>query len=145
MNELALENQICFPLYAASKGIIKRYKKLLSPLDLTYTQYLVMLVMWEKEMISVRDLGKKICLDSGTLTPLLKKLEQKKYIIRKRDLNDERVLNLYLTDQGQNLREEAKSIPPQVAKIFSLEEEELNRLQLITNKLVRNLQKLEEA
>lgn len=77
MNVLALENQLCFPLYAASKEIIKQYKDLLDPLNLTYTQYLVMLVLWEDEAISVKELGKQLCLDSGTLTPVLKNLKQK--------------------------------------------------------------------
>lgn len=148
MNELALANQLCFPLYAASKEIIKRYKTLLDPLDLTYTQYLVMLVLWESEpgltdahkLLSVKDLGDALCLDSGTLTPLLKKLEQKNYLLRGRDSKDERQLNLKLTEKGLALREEAKAIPKQVRSFFPLETSELGELQALLNKLLNNLQ-----
>ena len=89
---LKLENQLCFPLYACSKEIIKKYKPFLDKLDLTYTQYITMLVLWEEKNINVKTLGDKLLLDSGTLTPLLKKLEEKGYIERKRSIKDERKL-----------------------------------------------------
>ncbi|MBQ4310438.1 MAG: MarR family transcriptional regulator, partial [Oscillospiraceae bacterium] len=89
---LRLDNQLCFPLYAISKEIVRRYKPLLDRIDLTYTQYITMMVMWERRRISVREIGKLLFLDSGTLTPVLKKLEAKGFIVRERDREDERVL-----------------------------------------------------
>ena len=97
---LKLENQLCFPLYAASREIVNRYKTALDNIGLTYTQYITMLVMWEHKCISVRDMGKLLYLDSGTLTPVLKKLEQKGLVLRKRDSSDERLLNVTLTGEG---------------------------------------------
>ena len=91
---LKLENQICFPLYACSKEIVRKYKPFLDEIDLTYTQYITMMVMWEHKEMSVKDLGEYLYLDSGTLTPVLKKLEQKGYVTRARDVQDERVLNV---------------------------------------------------
>ena len=88
-DNLKLENQLCFPLYACSKEIIKRYKPFLGAIDLTYTQYITMMVLWDKKELTVKDLGKCLFLDSGTLTPLLKKLETKGYIDRKRSADDE--------------------------------------------------------
>lgn len=100
MNELSfdslkLENQLCFPLYACSKEVVKKYRPLLDELDITYTQYITMMVLWEKKEINVRDLGKILYLDSGTLTPLLKKLEKKGYISRKRNSEDERYMDIW--------------------------------------------------
>ena len=88
---LKLENQLCFPLYACSKEIVRKYKPFLDELDLTYTQYIAMMVLWEHRQISVKDMGALLYLDSGTLTPVLKKLEQKGYLVRARDSEDERV------------------------------------------------------
>ena len=96
---LKIGNQLCFPLYACSKEIVRRYKPFLDELDLTYTQYIAMMVMWEHKRINVKDMGKILYLDSGTLTPVLKKLESKGYIIRERDKTDERVLNAIITDE----------------------------------------------
>ena len=93
-DSLKLENQLCFPLYACSKEVIRKYKPYLDKYDLTYTQYIAMMVLWEEKKVNVKELGQKLFLDSGTLTPLLKKLEQKGYIERKRSENDER--NLYI-------------------------------------------------
>ena len=108
---LKIGNQLCFPLYACSKEIVRRYKPFLDELDLTYTQYIAMMVMWEHKRINVKDMGKILYLDSGTLTPVLKKLESKGYIIRERDKADERVLNAIITDEGEELKERAILIP----------------------------------
>ena len=100
---LRLSSQLCFPLYACAKEIVKKYKPFLDELDLTYTQYITMMVMWENEKVNVKELGELLYLDSGTLTPVLKKLEQKKFIDRCRDKDDERVLNVTLTETGREL------------------------------------------
>ncbi|MBO5068609.1 MAG: MarR family transcriptional regulator, partial [Clostridia bacterium] len=98
---LKLDNQICFPLYAASKEVIKKYRTYLDKLGLTYTQYITMMVLWEHKKVNVKDLGAELFLDSGTLTPLLKSLEQKGYIKRERDKGDERILNVTITESGE--------------------------------------------
>ena len=104
MNEsLKLENQLCFPLYACAKEIVRRYTPLLEPLGLTYTQYIAMMVMWEHKSISVRDMGKLLFLDSGTLTPMLKKMEKAGWIQRKRSERDERMVILTITARGEEL------------------------------------------
>ncbi len=108
---LDLENQICFKHYVVSKEIIRHYKPFLDPLSLTYTGYITMLALWEKDGISVKSLSERLYLDSGTLTPLLKRLEQKGYVRRTRSQEDERVVRVYLTGQGQALKEKAKPIP----------------------------------
>ena len=104
MNQmLKLENQLCFPLYACAKEVIRRYTPLLEPLGLTYTQYIAMMVMWEHKSISVKDMGKLLYLDSGTLTPMLKKMEKAGWIRRKRSENDERVVMVTITDKGAKI------------------------------------------
>ena len=108
---LKLSSQLCFPLYACAKEIVKKYKPFLDELDLTYTQYITMMVMWENEKVNVKELGELLYLDSGTLTPVLKKLEQKKFINRHRDKDDERVLNVTLTDVGRELKDKALDVP----------------------------------
>jgi len=133
---LKLENQICFPLYACSKELVRRYKPFLDELDLTYTQYITMMVMWEHKQMNVKDLGSYLYLDSGTLTPVLKKLEQKKYITRKRDEQDERVLNVAITKEGEALKERAKSVPGQIGSCFSLKPEESVELYQLLYKLL---------
>ena len=110
-NPLKLENQLCFPLYAASRELVKLYRPYLDAHNLTYTQYITMMVMWEEKQCSVKELGKRLYLDSGTLTPVLKSLEQKGYIRRFRCETDERVLIAEVTDQGERLRESVKNIP----------------------------------
>ena len=102
--DLKLENQLCFPLYIASKEVIKKYRPLLDALDLTYTQYITMMVLWEKKELNVKTLGNILLLDSGTLTPLLRKLETKGYINRVRNEEDERNLVITITDKGQELK-----------------------------------------
>ena len=133
---LKLDNQICFPLYAVSKEIIRRYKPLLEEIDLTYTQYIAMMVMWEKKSICVKDLGKHLFLDSGTLTPVLKTLEKKGYITRARSEEDERVLNVKITADGMALRAKASDIPRRIGACVNLEEEEALQLYRILHKLM---------
>ena len=108
---LKLENQLCFRLYSASKEIVRRYKPYLDPLGLTYTQYIAMMVLWSAEKASVKELGKRLHLESSTLTPLLKKLEAAGYIVRERSHEDERVLVVTLTDAGRDLHDRAMSVP----------------------------------
>ena len=133
---LKLENQLCFPLYVCSKEVVKRYKPFLDEIDLTYTQYITMMVMWEKKEINVKELGKCLFLDSGTLTPVLKKLEQKSYITRKRSDLDERVLDVKITEEGEKLKERALEIPAKISQCTSLEPEEAMQLYRILNKLL---------
>lgn len=125
---LKLENQLCFPLYACSKEIVRRYKPYLDELDLTYTQYITMMVLWEEDEINVKELGKKLYLDSGTLTPLLKKLETKKYITRTRSKEDERNLVVKITEKGKALREKACEIPAKIGSCVNLSEEKAKLL-----------------
>lgn len=121
---LKLENQLCFPLYACSKEVIKRYRPYLDELDLTYTQYIAMMVFWEEKKCSVKELGKKLFLDSGTLTPVLKSLEAKGYVKRQRSVEDERVLEVAITDAGEALKEKAVTIPGKIAGCVKLQAEE---------------------
>lgn len=113
-NQLELELQFCFALYSASHAMTKRYKPMLDTLSLTYPQYLVMLVLWEQDGILVKDIGARLFLDSGTLTPLLKRLESNGLVSRNRDPQDERQVRILLTAQGKALRERAAPIPEQV-------------------------------
>lgn len=125
---LKLENQLCFPLYACSKEIVKRYKPLLDKLDLTYTQYIVMMVLWEENEINLKKLGDTLFLDSGTLTPVLKKLEKKEYIIRSRLEKDERNLIVSITEKGKKLKEKAKDVPKEIGSCINLKPEEAMNL-----------------
>lgn len=135
-DSLKLDNQICFPLYAVSKEIIRRYKPFLDEIDLTYTQYLAMMVMWEVKIICVKDLGQRLFLDSGTLTPVLKTLEKKGYVIRSRSKEDERILNVEITPEGMELRNKAVDIPKKVGGCVQLEQEEAVQLYNILHKLM---------
>ena len=121
---LKLDRQFCFPLYACSRELIKEYKPFLDELDLTYTQYITMLVLWERKSINVKTLGDQLFLDSGTLTPLLKKLEAKGLVTRKRSSEDERNLIVSITEAGEALKEQALPIPAEVAKCSNLTEDE---------------------
>jgi DNA-binding MarR family transcriptional regulator len=125
---LKLDRQYCFPLYACSREMIKEYKPFLDELDLTYTQYITMMVLWEKKSINVKALGDQLYLDSGTLTPLLKKLEAKGLVTRKRSCEDERNLIVSITEAGEALREEAVTIPEEVVKCVNLTREECKLL-----------------
>lgn len=133
---LKLENQLCFPLYACSKEIIRHYKPFLDELDLTYTQYITMMVMWEMETVNVKTLGERLFLDSGTLTPLLKKLEGKGYIRRERSSKDERNLIVSITDEGWALRQRALAVPGQIAGCTNLEADEAVTLYRILYKML---------
>ena len=133
---LKLENQLCFPLYAASREIIRYYRPFLDELGLTYTQYIAMLVFWECGETSVRDLGQKLYLDSGTLTPVLKSLESKELIRRHRCAEDERMVIAELTEKGRAMKERALSVPKQVACCVRLSPEEGLILQQLLNKIL---------
>ena len=137
---LKLKNQICFPLYACSKEIVKRYTPLLDEIDLTYTQYITMMVLWEHREMNVKELGRHLYLDSGTLTPVLKKLEQKGYVSRKRDTKDERVLNVAVTEEGLMLRDKASEIPTKIGGCVNLELEEALQLQMLLQKVLKNFE-----
>lgn len=136
---LKLENQLCFPLYACSKEIIKKYKPFLDKLDLTYTQYITMLVLWEEKNINVKTLGEKLLLDSGTLTPLLKKLEEKGYIERKRSIKDERKLIVSLTKKGEELKQLSQDIPLNIGKCLNLTKKETIDLYNLLYKVLNQL------
>lgn len=133
---LRLENQPCFPLYAASREVIKRYRPYLDAMELTYTQYIVLLVIWEHGTISVRDLGRKLYLDSGTLTPVLKTMEQAGLITRRRSTEDERVLMITITESGLALQEKAQEIPAAIRESLGLDEKELQTLMQLLNKIL---------
>ena len=135
---LKLENQLCFPLYAASKEVIKKYKPYLDEYGLTYTQYIALMVLWNEREINVKQLGEKLFLDSGTLTPLLKKLESKGFIKRTRSLTDERNLMVSITSDGDKLKENLASIPSNVGKCVNLNEEESKTLYTLLYKVLKS-------
>ena len=137
---IRLENQLCFPLYAASKEVVRRYKPILDELDLTYTQYITMMVLWKKKQTNVKELGKCLFLDSGTLTPLLKKLEQKGYIIRHRSTHDERNLMVQITERGEDLQERAVQVPKKMEKCVNLEPDEAKELYRLLYKLLGGIE-----
>ena len=133
---LKLKSQLCFPLYACSKEIIRKYKPFLDQYDLTYTQYITMMALWENESMNVRELGGALFLDSGTLTPVLKKLENKGYIERRRSKEDERNLIVTVTQKGWNLRDEALSIPASMSSCVNLNPEEAAQLYSLLYKVL---------
>ncbi|MCG9682605.1 MarR family transcriptional regulator [Vibrio sp. Isolate23] len=137
--KLLLDNQLCFPLYSAANAVIRAYRPILDKLELTYSQYLVMMLLWEKDGASVKDLGTRLYLDSGTLTPLLKRLEAKGFVIRGRSQDDERVRVLNLTKSGQALKETAKSVPNAMRCKIDLELDELITLKQLCEKVLKNL------
>ena len=138
---LKLEKQLCFPLYAASKEVIRKYKPFLDEINMTYTQYITMLVLWEHNNINVKELGEKLFLDSGTLTPLLKTLEQKGYLKRNRSSEDERNLIVSLTNDGIKLREKAKDVPSKIGKCINISQDEAFNLYKILYKILDNKEK----
>ena len=137
---LNLENQLCFPLYACSKEIVRRYKPYLDPLDLTYTQYIAMMVLWEKKRVTVKELGECLWLDSGTLTPVLKKLENKGFITRIRSTQDERSVTITITDKGEELKTKAADIPLRLGQCVKLDPAEAMQLHKLLYKLLNGLQ-----
>ena len=136
---LKLENQLCYPLYACSKEIIRKYKPYLDEIDLTYTQYITMMVMWDKKSVNVKTLGECLFLDSGTLTPVLKKLESKGYITRERSEKDERNLVVSITDSGMKLRDKAIDIPQKMGSCVMLTPEEAKILYNLLHKIIGNV------
>ncbi len=135
-----LQEQLVFPMYLCSKEVIRKYSLLLDEIDLTYTQFIVMLYFWERKSSNVKDLGNTILLDSSTLTPLLKKLEKKGLITRTKSSVDERNLVLELTQKGKNLKKKAMDIPAKMAEICNLEDEEIETLRKILYKLLVNIE-----
>jgi len=144
-NILKLENQLCFPLYVAAKEVVNRYKPFLDDIGLTYTQYIAMMVLWDNKTISVKDLGSYLYLDSGTLTPLLKRLESKGYVRRTRSEDDERVMNIHITKEGEQLKERAVEIPGQIINCLPLSQEEAETLYQLLYKLIRSMNCKETA
>ncbi|MDV4151785.1 MarR family transcriptional regulator [Clostridium sp. AL.422] len=138
-SSLNLDNQICFSLYAASREIIKLYKPVLDEIELTYTQYVVMLVLWEEGKATVKHIGNRLHLDSGTLTPLLKKLEGMDLIKRYRSENDDRVVIAELTEKGSNLQEKAKDIPDKMLCTINISKEKAIELKRSIDELLENL------
>jgi DNA-binding MarR family transcriptional regulator len=139
-DSLKLSNQVCFPLYACSKELVNRYNPYLKKLGLTYTQYIVMMVLWEHKSVSSRDLASKLHLDYGTLTPVLKRLEGSGYLTKERDPQDERLLIVSVTDKGEALKDEALKIPPCISKCVGLSEEEFKTLYILTYKALGNME-----
>ena len=136
---LKLENQLCFPLYACSKEIIRTYKPFLDEIDLTYTQYITMMVLWEKKEMNVKTLGENLFLDSGTLTPVLKKLESKGYLKRNRSKDDERNLLVSITKEGEALKEKAKNIPAKIGNCVKLNPEDARELYRLLYMVIENI------
>lgn len=133
---LKLDNQLCFPLYVCAKEVVRQYKPFLDEVDLTYTQYIAMMVMWEQKEISVKGLGDYLFLDSGTLTPVLKTLEKKGYVARMRSKEDERSLIVTLTDKGEALKEKAALIPSKVSSCVSLSAQDAKELYRILHTIM---------
>ena len=135
---MKLDNQLCFPLYAAARNVTGMYTPWLKPLGLTYTQYIVFLVLWEKDGVSVTEIGEKLMLDNGTLSPLLKKMEQAGYVERRRSRGDDRVVEITLTEAGRALQEKAKDIPGNVAGCIELPPEKARTLYELLHELLEN-------
>jgi len=136
---LKLENQMCFPLYACAKEVVRRYKPFLDELELTYTQYIALMIIWEYRQINVKQLGKYLYLDSGTLTPLLKKLEKRGLILRARSEEDERNLLVTVTDKGLALRDKAIDVPIKMAQCMNLQIDEVKTLYRLLYKILEQI------
>lgn len=136
---LKLDNQLCFALYSSSRGITRLYRPVLSEFGITYPQYLVMLVLWEKEPLTVKELGERLFLDSGTLTPLLKRMEKLGLLTRERSQGDERHVNIGLTNKGKEMREKALSIPLRIANQVNISEAEFASLMASLRKLMKKI------
>ncbi|MBO9633096.1 MAG: MarR family transcriptional regulator [Chitinophagaceae bacterium] len=135
-DDLILSHQACFPLYALSREITTIYRPLLDALHITYPQYLVLMVLWENEGQTVNQIGERLRLDSGTLTPLLKRMELKKMITRKRKESDERSVEIHLSPSGKALKKEAAKVPAQMVEALGISDEEVNQLKRIANKIL---------
>ncbi|MBD3903282.1 MarR family transcriptional regulator [Chryseobacterium sp. Ch-15] len=140
-NPPQLGNQLCFPLYVIAKEITGLYRPFLDELDITYPQYLVMMVLWEKDGLTVNQIGEKLYLDSGTLTPLLKRLEAKGILIRKRKKEDERVVEIFLQQSGKDLQQKACQIPAKMQEKLNLSSEDLLELKETVQKILNKIQK----
>lgn len=138
-NTLKLDHQLCFPMYQAAKAIMTTYGELLAPLDLTYTQYLVMMVLWEHETIDMKALGDRLSLDSSTLTPLLNRLIKKGYLSKKRDAKDRRSLIITLEPEGKGIMENARALPAQIYAKVDLTASEVEHFRSVLDKIVVNL------
>ena len=136
---LKLENQLCFPLYACAREVVKKYKPFLDDIDLTYTQYVTMMVLWEKPSVTSKEIGERLHLDSGTLTPVIKKLAEKGLVTRARSAEDERNLVVTLTDAGLALRDRAACIPGQMGKCICLSPEDAGTLYRILYQLLDSM------
>lgn len=136
---LKLENQLCFPLYACAKGVVRAYKPYLDELDLTYTQYITMMVMWEYKELRVKEVGERLLLDSGTLTPVLKKLEEKGYLTRRRSDTDERDVIVSVTKSGEALKRRAVKIPEKLAGCVDLDPQKAGTLYKLLYEIIGKL------
>lgn len=136
---LRLDHQLCFPLYAAARQVVNLYGPVFKPLGITYTQYIVFLVLWERDGISVGELGRRLYLDNGTLTPMLKKMEKSGWLIRSRSRDDERVVLINLTRDGRDLREKALAIPQQVGCCIDLPADKIKQLYDLLYELLGNI------
>lgn len=137
--QLLLENQVCFPLYSAANAMIRAYRPLLTPLGLTYLQYMVLMVLWEESSLKVKDLGERLGLDSGTLTPLLKRLATKGLVERQRGRDDERVRVITITQAGRKLREKALEIPKALARLSGMQTAQMQDLKSLCKQLLSTL------
>jgi len=138
-DDLRLENQLCFPLYACARKVVGLYTPFFKSLGITYTQYIALLVLWEKDGITVGELGQKLYLDNGTLTPLLKKMENEGYLMRTRSKQDERVVTITLTQKGYELREAAKEIPQKVGSCLGLSPSNAKELYQLLYKVLETI------
>ncbi|MBR6186299.1 MAG: MarR family transcriptional regulator [Clostridia bacterium] len=138
--QLQLDSQLCFPLYAASRRLVNQYTPFLKPLGLTYTQYIVFLALWESGSATVGDLCRRLYLDNGTITPLLKKMEEAEYIVRTRSRQDERVVTVTVTEKGWEKRQQAKDIPFQMGGCLPLTHDDVFTLYQLLRKLLQNFE-----
>ena len=138
-DKLKLDQQLCFPLYVCSKEIIKKYKPFLDPLGITYTQYITFMALWECDDLSVKMLGQKLYLDSGTLTPLLKKMEQQGFVTRNRSTNDQRTVYIKLTKKGLELKDKAVHIPVDLGACLPINQEDVSNLYQLLYKIINNM------
>lgn len=139
IDPLKLENQLCFPLYASAKEVVRLYAPLLKELDLTYTQYIAMMVLWQERELTVKELGRRLFLDAGTLSPMLKKMAERGLVQRRRDPEDERSVLLTVTEAGMALRGRAEAIPPKIGSCIPLTAEEARLLYGLLYKILDNL------
>lgn len=139
---LLFDNQICFPIYSAANSVVRAYTPLLKKLDLTYLQYMVLMLLWQEPNLMVKEIGQRVNLDSGTLTPLLKRLEAKGFVIRTRGKDDERVRMISITKKGMAIKENASSIPTKLACSIGLSREKSLALKSLCQELLATLNKL---